>query len=444
MSLKVFFALSATGVLLSTWPTSCRAAEPLPAGIDIRMTLAGPAFVDAQGMTLYQRSGFAGTEEASLCPDRPATVRPLANVGYNQVEEFPMRVPDAHARRSCAEKYPPFLAPEGAKALGRWTLHQRQNGSLQWAYRGRPLHRSIKDSRPDDIHGWMPPDKILQSFSGWGIAAAPLGAPPNIETRLTSLGLVLANEEGKPLYYATGDKVAQSGNWKPVLAPATATAAQLSADWSVVKHRGGLHQWAWQGKPLYIYERDAGDAKATDVVPARFVDVFGDIYGAPVPGWHVAVLQAPSAPPEGVRVKSLYPDFGRTDRIYANAEGKTLYAIHCFEVTEDRLDCDDVGDSLRYWLSFCGGAERCKRDWQPFLAPQDAKSIDGLWAVARINASHPFKRLSEGETALTVWTYRGRPVFTYAQDEGPDDTHGEIDYYSTAMTAFAIYAFAAP
>lgn len=435
MSVKAFIVT--IGLLLGGLPGWARAAEPVPPGIGIRMTIVGPAFVDEQRMTLYQRNN------GLTCPDRPETVRPLAAVGYNQVEKFPMLVPDAATRQSCTEKYPPLLAPAGAEPVGHWTIHRRENGVRQWAYRGKPLHRSIKDKAPGDIHGWMPQDKVIQR-NGWGIAAAPLGAPPGIETRLTSLGLVLANHDGKPLYHPVpGDKTARIGDWKPLLAPAAATANHLPAGWSITDYEGGLRHWAWKGKPLYTYAQDAGDLKATDGPRSQFVDVFGGLYGKPFAGWQATLLKPASAPPAGVRIKPVYPQFGRTNKIYADAQGKTLYAIHCTEFTEDRLDCDDVGDSPRYWLSFCGGEKRCRRDWKPLAATKNARPVDGLWSVAIINPAHPFKPLKGGEQGLAIWTYRGRPVFTFAEDQRPDDTNGEFDFYSTVMSALPIYAFSA-
>lgn len=430
--------ITAIGALLGGLSGLVCAAEPMPPGIGIRLTIVGPAFVDAQGMTLYQRNNKI-LKSKYPCSDRPETVRPLG--GYNSVVEFPMRLPDAASWRSCAEKYPPLLAQTGAKPVGHWTLHRRETGALQWAYRGELLYRSIKDQAPGDIHGWMPHDKFNQ-WNGWGIAAAPLGAPAGIETRLTSLGLVLANNEGKPLYYAASSgKRIPSGDWKPVLVPEAIRIDNLPPSWSVSDYKAGPRQWAWQGRPLYTYALDTGDLKATDAPPSQFVDVFGDPDGKPVAGWQAALLKATSAPPAGVHVKSVTPRWNIPNKIYADAQGKTLYAIHCFEHTVDRLDCDDVGDSPRYWLSFCGGEERCRRDWKPVAAPKGAQSIDGLWAVALLNPAHPFKPPKKGEPGLAIWTYRGRPVFTFAEDERPDDMHGEFDDAATVMTALPIYAF---
>ena len=434
--MRVSGLAAALAVLLSCMPGFVLGKVLLPSGIAIRMTIAGPVFVDAQGKSLYQR------DDGWSCTDHPDTVRQLSTVIYNQTDDFPMQVPDPASHRSCAEKYPPLFAPDGAKPIGDWSLVQPEKAGLQqWAYKGKPVYRSTKDRESGDIHGWMPAMTILQ-MTAWQIIAAPLEAPPGIETRVTSLGLALTNQSGKTLYISSSVKaLASSENWKPVLAPAAATATHLPAGWSIADYKGGLHQWAWKGNPLYTYALDAGDQQAEDHMDAQFVDIFGELYGRPVEGWKVALLVPASAPPAGVRIGSVTPQYLGADKVYTDGRGKTLYAIHCHEFTEDGLDCDDVGDSPRYWTTFCGGEERCRKDWQPLAAPRNARSIDGLWSVALINPSHPFKPLKEGEQGIPVWTYRGRLVFTFAGDQKPGDVYGEFDFFSTMMSAVRIEAF---
>ena len=53
----------------------------------------------------------------------------------------------------CATNWPPLLAPAGASAQGDWTLVMRDDGTAQWAYRGRPLYRWAKDQKPGDRTG---------------------------------------------------------------------------------------------------------------------------------------------------------------------------------------------------------------------------------------------------------------------------------------------------
>lgn len=53
----------------------------------------------------------------------------------------------------CAQNWPPLAAGAGESAGGDWSIVMRQDGSLQWAYKGKPLYRWIKDQKPGDKTG---------------------------------------------------------------------------------------------------------------------------------------------------------------------------------------------------------------------------------------------------------------------------------------------------
>ncbi|KPG99600.1 hypothetical protein AEQ67_10735 [Pseudomonas sp. RIT-PI-q] len=53
----------------------------------------------------------------------------------------------------CAEHWPPFKAEAGAKAEGKWTVVKRDDGTMQWAYDGKPLYYFVKDKKPGDKEG---------------------------------------------------------------------------------------------------------------------------------------------------------------------------------------------------------------------------------------------------------------------------------------------------
>jgi len=52
----------------------------------------------------------------------------------------------------CMSARPPVLAPSGSKPMGDWTIVRRDNGLLQWAYRGKPVYTMFHDS-PKDPRG---------------------------------------------------------------------------------------------------------------------------------------------------------------------------------------------------------------------------------------------------------------------------------------------------
>jgi predicted lipoprotein with Yx(FWY)xxD motif len=90
---------------------------------------------------------------------------------------------------------------------------------------------------------------------------------------------VLADFRGMSVYTFDGDKRAGKStcvgeclrDWQPLAAPLMAAP---NGDWSVVRRDDGSPQWAYKGRPLYTFTRDA---KA------------GDTHGEGVGGlWHVA------------------------------------------------------------------------------------------------------------------------------------------------------------
>lgn len=95
-----------------------------------------------------------------------------------------------------------------------------------------------------------------------GLAWAETG----IMTGDSSLGKVLTDANGMTLYTFDKDGTGSSAcngdcatNWPPLTAP---EGAQAEDDYTLVKRDDGTMQWAYYGKPLYLY---AGDKAAGDV-----------------------------------------------------------------------------------------------------------------------------------------------------------------------------------
>ncbi len=53
----------------------------------------------------------------------------------------------------CAENWPPLMAGVTDENIGDLTIITRDDGSLQWAYKGKPLYYWIKDQKPGDTTG---------------------------------------------------------------------------------------------------------------------------------------------------------------------------------------------------------------------------------------------------------------------------------------------------
>lgn len=53
----------------------------------------------------------------------------------------------------CATNWPPLMAATGAMAAGDYSVLTRDDGSKQWAFKGKPLYRWIKDTKAGDKSG---------------------------------------------------------------------------------------------------------------------------------------------------------------------------------------------------------------------------------------------------------------------------------------------------
>jgi predicted lipoprotein with Yx(FWY)xxD motif len=84
-------------------------------------TSKGKALVDSRGMTLYTF-------------DRDASGK-------------------SNCSGQCAQNWPPFMATSASAPSGDWTVVTREDGSRQWAYKGKPLYTWVRDSKPGDATG---------------------------------------------------------------------------------------------------------------------------------------------------------------------------------------------------------------------------------------------------------------------------------------------------
>ncbi len=103
--------------LVLTLVASSAMADPAMVG-DSKL---GKVLTDGQGMTLYTF-------------DKDST-------GVSQCYE------------QCAKAWPPLQAAEGAMAAGDYSVVKREDGGMQWAYKGQPLYTWVKDSQPGDTTG---------------------------------------------------------------------------------------------------------------------------------------------------------------------------------------------------------------------------------------------------------------------------------------------------
>ncbi len=53
----------------------------------------------------------------------------------------------------CAVRWPPLMAGPNDQARGDYSIITRDDGSRQWAYKGKPLYLWFKDQKPGDTTG---------------------------------------------------------------------------------------------------------------------------------------------------------------------------------------------------------------------------------------------------------------------------------------------------
>ncbi len=87
----------------------------------------------------------------------PAKASQGVLVGPNDMALYTFDRDQAGSGRSvcngpCATNWPPLFADKGS-AAGDWTVIRRDDGRMQWAYKGKPLYYWIKDQKPGDRTG---------------------------------------------------------------------------------------------------------------------------------------------------------------------------------------------------------------------------------------------------------------------------------------------------
>lgn len=53
----------------------------------------------------------------------------------------------------CAANWPPLMAQGNDQAAGDYSIVLREDGTRQWAFKGKPLHQWSKDQKPGDKSG---------------------------------------------------------------------------------------------------------------------------------------------------------------------------------------------------------------------------------------------------------------------------------------------------
>jgi predicted lipoprotein with Yx(FWY)xxD motif len=94
-------------------------------------------------LTLASAALLAACSTARSLRPTPATTLNGVLVGPTQMTLYVFDKDAAGSGKSvcnggCATNWPPLMAPANAAPIGDWSVVMRDDGSKQWAYKGRP------------------------------------------------------------------------------------------------------------------------------------------------------------------------------------------------------------------------------------------------------------------------------------------------------------------
>jgi predicted lipoprotein with Yx(FWY)xxD motif len=233
--------------------------------------------------------------------------------------------------------------------------------------------------------------------TGFAVPETPPGVtvePPRHLTAMangipnTNTAGTFADANGMALYTFAGDTVpgqsACAGDcataWPALAAPTDATPV---GDWSVVARADGTRQWAFRGKPLYRFAKDAKPGEVNGK-------------GADNGQWQTASL--PSAPDEvpSPAAVTLRPVSNAQGDVFVDNHGMTLYTFD--------------GDATP-GKSACAGP--CEKVWRPLKAAELAKPIGDWTVVIRDDGGRQ-------------WAFKGKPIYAFSGDAKPGDALGML------------------
>jgi len=100
----------------------------------------------------------AALTACASAPKAPAASVDGVLVGANQMTLYTFDRDAAGSGKSvcngpCATNWPPLMADASAAASGDWSVVTRDDGTKQWAYKGKPVYFWAKDQKPGDRSG---------------------------------------------------------------------------------------------------------------------------------------------------------------------------------------------------------------------------------------------------------------------------------------------------
>ena len=242
-----------------------------------------------------------------------------------------------------------------------------------------------------------PPGITLQEVAGGGRMGVEEGASSGDKRtpgflagysgkRSPDRGYWVANADGLTVY--TYDKDTTPGKsscvaeclaaWPAVVAPA---GAKASGDWSIITRDDGAKQWAFKGKPLYTFVKEAGVGESKG-------------NGAGGGAWHAVKLNPESfaTRPYGIGIRDSRTASGY---VLINNIGSVAYAYNGKGVAP-KTEC---------------ATSVCPTRWEPIQAPNLAHPIGDFTLVDRADG-------------MRQWAYKGKALYTFSGDLMSGDAFG--------------------
>lgn len=216
----------------------------------------------------------------------------------------------------------------------------------------------------------------------------------DVSLKTTSLGEVLAGENGKTLYFFTKDAAGTSAcegacltNWQPFFKETlTLGAGVATTDLSTITRTDGAKQSTYKGWPLYYFKNDAatGEVKGDNV---------GGVWFVARPHFSVMLATGQLKGNDGKNYTSTYTEGVGETTYLVDSLGRTLYGFAPDKKNKNNYTKADFSNNAT---------------WP--LAEFSAKNIPSALSAADFGTIQVF-----GKTQMT---YKGWPVYYFGPDAG--------------------------
>lgn len=94
-----------------------------------------------------------GMHDAAPAMARDGLLTNSSGMALYTFDRDPADASKSGCNNQCAVNWPPLMAGANDTSRGDWAVVMRDDGSKQWAYKGKPLYLWIKDTKPGETTG---------------------------------------------------------------------------------------------------------------------------------------------------------------------------------------------------------------------------------------------------------------------------------------------------